>query len=178
MMGYSLGGKIVLQLIELFPGRINSVFLFAPDGIKNSWSSGFVTRNKAGKMIYRLIIHDPSRFFRFVKMLKDMNLVHEKLSEFLYNSLSTPEKRQQVWDVWICFRDIIPDIKNIQNIIDRDRISIHLFFGKYDRIIPPSIGESFIRRLKNKNVLHVVEMGHVMVKAKLNEYLLSTVNSL
>ena len=174
LMGYSLGGKIVLQLIELFPGKVNSVFLFAPDGIKTSWSSGFVTRNKAGKMMYRRIIHDPSRFFRFVKMLKDLNLMHEKLSEFLHNSLSTAEKRQQVWDVWMCFRDIIPDIKKIQNIINRNEIPIHLFFGKYDRIIPPSIGESFTRGLNNKSSLHVIEMGHVMIKEKMNDFLLPT----
>ncbi len=177
LMGYSLGGKIVLQLIELFPDQINTVFLFAPDGIRNAWSNGFVTRNKIGKGIYQRIINDPSRFLRFVTMLKGMNLIHEKLSDFLHNSLNTREKRQQVWDVWMCFRDIIPDIQNIQNIINQHNISIHLYFGKYDRIIPPSIGESFVSRLKNKTGLHVIEMGHVMVREKMNEFLKSTVGN-
>jgi len=172
LMGYSLGGKIALQLLELFPERINAVFLFAPDGIRNNWSNGFVTRNKIGKTIYGRMIQDPSRFLRLVKMLQSMNVLHEKLSDFLHRSMSTKEKRQQVWDVWICFRDIKPNIRNIQDLINEKSIRIHLFFGKYDRVIPPSIGKKFLQRLKDKTSLHVVDMGHVMLKDKLNEYLL------
>ncbi len=171
LMGYSLGGKIVLQLIELFPDQVNTVFLFAPDGIKNNWSNGFVTRNKIGRGIYQRIINDPSRFLRFVKMLKQMNLVHEKFSDFIHHSLNTREKRQQVWDVWMCFRDIKPNISNIQYLVNEHSISIHLFFGKHDHIIPPSIGKNFIRRLKNKSALHIVDTGHIMLKEKMNYYL-------
>ena len=105
-----------------------------------------------------------------------MNLIHEKLSDFLHNSLNTREKRQQVWDVWMCFRDIVPNIPNVQSIINQHDISIHLYFGKYDRIIPPEIGESFVKGLKNKSGLHVVEMGHVMVREKMNEVLKSMVD--
>jgi len=171
LMGYSLGGKIALQLLEFFPERVISIFLFAPDGIRNNWSSGFVTRNTLGKKIYGRIIDDPSRFFHLVKLLKKMNLLHEKLSEFLHQSLNTREKRQQVWDVWLCFRDIRPDIRKIQHTINEKDITVHLYFGKYDRIIPPSIGENFMKGLKNRNGLHVVEMGHVMIRDKMNQYL-------
>ncbi len=173
LMGYSLGGKIALQLIEFFPERINTVFLFAPDGIRNNWSNGFVTRNSVGRKIYQRIINDPSRFLRLVKMLKNTKLIHEKLSDFLHISMDTREKRQQVWDVWICFRDIKPNISKIQHSINERDISIHLFFGKYDRIIPTSIGKNFVRGLKNKNSLHIVDMGHIMIREKMNDYLLS-----
>jgi pimeloyl-ACP methyl ester carboxylesterase len=176
LMGYSLGGKIALQLIELFPAEINTVFLFAPDGIRNSWSNGFVTRNKIGKKIYSRIIQNPSRFLRFVKMLKDMNLVHEKFSDFIHNSLDTREKRQQVWDVWICLRDIKPKISSIRNLVNEYNISVELFFGKYDHVIPPAVGKYFIAGLKNKNGLHVVEMGHIMLREKMNEYLAGSLN--
>ena len=172
LMGYSLGGKIVLQLVELFPEKVTTVFLFAPDGIRNNWSNGFVTRNKIGKTIYRRVIQNPSRFLRLVKMLQNMNLLHEKLSDFLHHTMSSREKRQQVWDVWTCFRDIKPDIRNIQEIINKKSIHAHLFFGKSDRVIPPTIGKKFLRRLTNKNSLHVIEMGHVMLKDKLNDYLI------
>jgi len=100
-----------------------------------------------------------------------MNLIHEKLSDFLHHSMNTHEKRQQVWDVWICFRDIKPSISAIQTIIYRNKIEMHLFFGKFDRIIPPVIGENFVRHLDRKDSLHVVDMGHVMVKDKLNDFI-------
>ena len=172
VMGYSLGGKIALQLIEFFPKQINGAFLFAPDGIRNNWSNGFVTKSKIGKKIYKRIIDDPSRFFKLVKTLKSINIINPKISDFLHHSLATQEKRKQVWDVWVYFRDILPNIKKIQDIINENNISVHLFFGKYDTIIPPSIGKGFISQLKNKNALHIVDMGHVMIREKMNAYLL------
>ncbi|MCX6292001.1 MAG: alpha/beta hydrolase [Bacteroidetes bacterium] len=171
LMGYSLGGKIVLQLIQLFPEQVDAVFLFAPDGIRGNWSNGFVIGNRLGEKIYQRIIDDPSRFLRFVRVLKEMNMVHEKLSDFLHQSLETREKRQKVWDVWICFRHIKPGIQKIQEIINREKISLHLFFGKHDLIIPPSIGEQFVKNIDQEKCLHIVDTGHVMIREKMNDYL-------
>lgn len=176
LMGYSLGGKIVLQLVEFFPDQVQTVLLFAPDGIRNRWSNGFVTKNKLGEKIFQHVIVNPSRFFRLVNMLKDMKLIHEKLSGFLQNALNTREKRQMVWDVWLCFRDIKPNISKIQELVNKHQINMHLFFGKYDKIIPPIIGEQFTDKLKNKNNLHVVDMGHNLVSEKMNDYLLRTIS--
>ena len=173
LMGYSLGGKIVLQLIEFFSDKINTVFLFAPDGIRSNMTSGFVTRNALGKKLYAQVMNNPARLFSIVKMLRGMKLIHEKMSEFVHSSLSTQEKRQQVWNVWMCFRDIRPDIPFIQRLINNHHIKMHLFFGKYDRIIPPSIGENFLKKLSDKNCLHIVEMGHNLIQEKMNGYLLN-----
>jgi len=176
LMGYSLGGKIALQLIEFFPDQINTVFLFAPDGIRNNWSNGFVTRNVIGKKLYQRVIKDPSRFFRIVKMLQNMNLIHEDLSDFLHASLETNEKRKLVWDVWMYFRNIKPNISKIQKLINAHQIKMHLFFGKYDPVIPPVIGENFIKKLTDKNCLHAVDMGHNLIREKMNGYLLEVLN--
>ena len=172
LMGYSLGGKLALQLIELFPDKVITAFLFAPDGIRNNWSSGFVTNYGTGKKLFQGIIKDPSRFFRIVRMLQRISLIHEKLSDFIQNSLDTREKRQLVWNVWMCFREIKPNSSKIRAIINQHKIQMHLFFGKYDRVIPPSIGEQFVNKLTDKNCLHVVDMGHNLIKEKMNDYLL------
>ena len=41
LMGYSMGGKICLSLLEKFANRIDDIFLFAPDGIKINFWYGF-----------------------------------------------------------------------------------------------------------------------------------------
>ena len=168
LMGYSLGGKIALQLIELFPDRINTVILFAPDGIRNNWENGFVTNTSLGKRLYQRIINDPSSLFKVAKLLKALKIINPKLLDFVHNQLSTREKRQLVWDVWRCFRDIKPNIINIRRIVNKNRITIHLFFGKYDSIIPPSIGKKFASGLTDKNALHIIESGHNLIREKMN----------
>jgi pimeloyl-ACP methyl ester carboxylesterase len=172
LMGYSLGGRIVLQLISLFTDRINTVILFAPDGIRNNWENSFITKTSFGKMVYQRIINNPSRLFKIVTLLKTIKLINPKLSDFVHNQLSTREKRQLVWDVSRYLQNIKPDVSNIQRIINTNKINIHLFFGKYDSIIPPSIGKRFVRGLNNKSVLHIVESGHNLVREKMNAELI------
>jgi len=172
LMGYSLGGKIVLQLIELFPSKVRSAFLIAPDGLKLNFSNAFVTRSLAGKVLYQRVINDPSGLFRLVTLAEKSGLVNKKLCDFVRDSLSTRRKRELVWDVWMCFRDIRPSVKNVQRLVKANGISIHLFFGRYDRIIPASIGEKFMKSSAGNHTLHVVEAGHNLVKEKLNSALL------
>ena len=171
LMGYSLGGKIVLQLIELFPGRINTAFLIAPDGLRPIVSNAFVTRSALGKILYQRIINDPSGFFRLVDFLHRIKLVNRKMRDFIRESLSTRKKREMVWDVWMCFRELHPSVKKVQRIVNENGIRLHLFFGLYDRIIPPSIGQKFVKGISDRHSLHIVEAGHNLVKEKLNKSL-------
>jgi hypothetical protein len=60
----------------------------------------------------------------------------------------------------------------IQHIINKKNINIHLFFGKYDTIIPPAIGQKFVRGLDNKNALHILESGHNIFRERVNKELL------
>ena len=46
--------------------------------------------------------------------------------------------------------------------------SVEFFAGKFDKVIPPVIGKQFVKGLKNKKSLHIVEAGHQMVNEKLN----------
>src|SRR5262245_4256942 len=160
LMGYSLGGKIALQLVGLFPTRIGQVFLFAPDGIRNSLSNAFVTRSIIGRKVYARIIRNPAGLFRLVRYLEKLKVLNPKLAAFVRESLSTPAKPEMVWNVSMCFRDIRPDIHKVQQHINRNGIGVHLFFGRYDRIIPPAVGERFAKGLQQQDVLHVVEAGH------------------
>ena len=171
LMGYSLGGRIALQLIELFPDRIDTAILLAPAGILNTWENNFITNNILGKRVNQHIINDPSPLFALVKLLRSLGIISPKRYEFVVNQLSTREKRQLVSDVWKCFHRIKPDVANLQHILNKRKINVHLFFGKYDAIIPPAIGERFVSKLNDKSVLHIVEMGHNLLKEKMNDEL-------
>jgi len=177
LMGYSLGGKIVLQLIELFPTQVQDAYLIAPDGIELNFSNAIVTRSMLGKMLYGRIIKDPSGLFRLIKLAEKSGLLNKKLATFVRDSLSTRPKRQMVWDVWMCFRDIRPSVKNVQRLVNENGIRMHLLFGKYDRIIPPSIGEKFMQGISGNHTLHIVETGHNLVKEKLNPSIEAAVGS-
>ena len=166
VMGYSLGGKIALQLVQSLPERIDAVLLFAPDGLKVSLTNAFVARSVIGQMLYRRIMRDPVWFFRLLQLMHSAGIVDAKIHDFIRESLSTQERREMVWNVWRCFRDIRPSASRIRQAVERHPIRLHLFFGAYDKIIPPSIGKSFVRELGQPGALHVVESGHKLIREK------------
>jgi len=171
LLGYSIGGKLALKLIELFPDEVRSVLLFAPDGIKLSYWYRFVTGSMPGKWIYKRLMLHPARYMRIVNVFENLRLVNPQTAVFVRNSLDTHGKREMVYKTWMCMRNLDPDTRKIKNIINEKNLDFHLFFGKYDKVILPSIGKKFARGLRNKKSLHILDAGHQLVKEKINHEL-------
>jgi len=171
LLAYSLGGRISLQLIELFPDKIDTVFLFAPDGLHHSFGYNFSTKTSLGKFLFKRFIKSPYLAFLIMKLGKSTGLIKDSVYKFLIMQLDTKAKRQKVFDTHIFFRNIHPDLENVQHILNTKNIKLHLFFGKYDTIIPPRYGKEFMKGLNDKEALHILESGHHLIKESVNEVL-------
>lgn len=171
LAGYSLGGKTVLTLVQLMPNKINAVWLFAPDGIQITWWYKFASHSYVGKKIYQKIIQNPAPFFQLVSLLVKVKIISKKLERFIMVQMDTQEKRQLVYDVWMIYRQIEPDKRLVANQARKCCIKVHLYFGKYDRIIPPSIGKRFAKILGEQGRLNLLETGHLLLQKETLEVL-------
>jgi pimeloyl-ACP methyl ester carboxylesterase len=166
ILGYSMGGKVALTLLELFPERVDSICLFAPDGFKVAWWYKFASGTKLGNWLYKYTLHHPGWFFFLAKSLFKLRLVGEKLYRFAMMHIDTHEKRQLVYDVWMTYRKIIPDLELVKANLVKNQVSMYLFFGNYDRIIEPGFGENFMKLIAEteaKVEMHTLPVGHNML---------------
>lgn len=161
LIGYSLGGKLCMCLIEILPGKIDNVFLMAPDGIKIGFWNKFVSQTKVGHLVFKQVVKNPKPAFILLKILKKGKLIHHKVDNFLQIQLEEEHNRSRILKMWLLFKDLIPDLTRIQKHIFRYNINFVMFFGKYDLIIPVKLGEQFQKGLK-KPALHILECGHMM----------------
>jgi pimeloyl-ACP methyl ester carboxylesterase len=161
LMGYSLGGKLCLCLIELMPGKIDHVFLMAPDGIKIGFWNRFVSQTVPGRLVFDQVVKNPKPALALIGYLRKGKLIHQKVDSFLRIQLEEVHNRERILKMWLLFKDLIPDHKRIQKHIFRYNINIEMFFGKYDLIIPAKLGIEFQKGLK-KPALHILECGHLM----------------
>jgi len=60
MMAYSLGGKVVLETVNLFATRVDELLLFAPDGFKRVKFYEFLSLSPIGRWVYRGVIKRPN----------------------------------------------------------------------------------------------------------------------
>jgi len=136
LLGYSMGGRLSLALVEILPERINKVFLFATDGIWNSFWFNFSTRNWLGKYLFKRFTFKPTPFFRILNLLVSIKIIPAKLKQIANINTSSEEKRIQVFNTWSCLTLIRIDLKLVERNISHYNIDLEISTGKYDQIIP------------------------------------------
>lgn len=166
LLGYSMGGRLALHLFQTMPAQVKGLVLLAPDGIRqNSWH-WFATKTWLGHRIFRYNIYRPGFLFFLMNCLRKLRLLNESVYKFSYRQMNELEQRLQVYNVWTCLRQIWPSVSSIQKYAAAYPVSILLVFGKYDRIIPPVIGERFCRQVPQARLL-VLEKGHQLLSSEL-----------
>lgn len=171
LLGFSLGGRIVLQLTIAYAERINRVFLLAPDGLKISRWYRFVTHWRIGRRLFKRVVVNPNNFFAIAGFFRKLRLVGAKQYKFALGNFDTKEKREKVYNVWMIFRNILPDPYIVKVSLDENQVILHLVFGAYDTIIPSVWGKKFSKGLDTPVTFDVLEMGHNLLKEKVAEEL-------
>lgn len=171
LLGYSLGGKIALSILQYLPEKVTALYLFAPDGIKKNKWYNLVSSTLLGRLIYKCIIYFPLPFHLFIRILNKIKLLSTRLYKFVYNQTDTFEKRMRVYKVWLTYKRINPNIDLVQQAIAKNKIHTHIFFGRYDKVIPPEIGKNFISKIKRNTHMHVIYVGHNLICEKTIHYI-------
>lgn len=134
--GFSMGGKFALATLQLFPKRIESCWLLAPDGITESPWYGLATRFWLSKNLFRFFVSNVSRFKKLAELLVKLGLVEKSAVKFAETTLSTSEQRERVYRSWIGFSLIRADMKVVARLVSENKIDVKIFLGKHDALLP------------------------------------------
>lgn len=159
LMGFSMGGKFALTLVELMPQRIQELFLIAPDGIKTSFWYNIATYPGWLQQLFKRTVLRPEPFFKMLQVLNKYNLVHKSLLRFAHYQMDSTSKRLRVYRSWIGFRDLNFDIRKIVALLNRCKVPVTMFLGEYDEIISPRRVAVFVDAL-DQGELVLLKTGH------------------
>lgn len=171
LMGYSMGGRVALCVLQDMASRINRFYLLAPDGLKNNPWHMFVTQTAIGNRIFRHATYHPQVFFGLLNTWHRLKLLNASVYKFALNSMNKLEKRELVYTVWTCMRKMMPDKKLCRKLLAQYKIPTLLIFGKFDRVIPPVLGVRFMDSTFPGKML-VLERGHQLLSDELGEVIL------
>ncbi len=139
LAGFSLGGKMVLKMIEVAPGKVDRMLLIAPDGLRVNPLYWLATNTTIGKLLFELVIAYPQPFLWTSSALAKLGLMDKRIHVFVTAQMGTYEKRKKVLDTWLTFRNITPSLDQVRKRIWRYQIRPTLVFGKRDRVIHPKL---------------------------------------
>ena len=166
LMGYSLGGRICLQLFELMPEKIEKLVLLAPDGLKvNAWY-WLATQTQMGNRLFKFTMKKPQWFFGLLQLLNKLHFINQSVFKFVRHYINNKKARLQLYERWMVLRKIKPDLKKIKQQIKQQGTDVRLTYGKHDRIILPARGEKFCDGIEGHCKINIINAGHQVLHEK------------
>lgn len=166
LMGYSLGGRFGLCIIEKFGAFIENCYLLAPDGIKSNFWYRLISNTYNGRAFYKFLISKPGFLNFLLASALILKIVNQFELKFINEQIDSLEKRQLVYKSWIQFRKLKPDLQRVLLNIRKNHIQLHVFVGKYDYIILPENISQWMKRLPKYCQLTIVSGGHNIFNEK------------
>jgi pimeloyl-ACP methyl ester carboxylesterase len=166
MLGYSMGGRIALQLLEVMPDRVDKVVLLAPDGLKVNIWYWFATHTYMGKKLFSYTMEHPGWLFWVLQTASKFKLVNQSILKFTRYYIHDTRVRRQLYERWICMRFFRPRLAWIKKLIHTRRIPVRLLYGQYDRIIRYERGQKFRRGIESFCTLQLIQAGHQVLQEK------------
>lgn len=165
VLGFSMGAKFAMATLEAFPNRVIEIVLLAPDGVKTSFWYSLATYPIALRKVFKSMIGNHTRFLRIASAAKKLGLIDKGVLRFVETQMDSEEKRRRVYYSWVVFRHLKFDIDEIRDLINKHKISLRLFVGRYDKIIKPEN----MKRLTSR--IEILDAGHNDLPRKFKDYL-------
>jgi pimeloyl-ACP methyl ester carboxylesterase len=159
LMGYSMGGRVCLTIMELMPESIDKVLLVAPDGLAFNPLYYFVTKTAVGRQLFNNMLTKPDKYLKFFDKLKERKWIDENRHKFAMYYLQSAPSRSFLMQVWPGMAKLVPDTNKVRRAIKQYGISVTIYMGAYDRIMPPKLAERFKKGLSTVH-LHIPQKGH------------------
>lgn len=164
-MGYSMGGRVCLCIMELIPEMVQQVLLVAPDGLVFNFFYYFVTHLSLGRYLFRKFLTSQTIYRPVVTGLHKMRLLDISRYRFVMHYLESESSRNMLLKVWPAMRLLLPDQKKVKEHIRRYHIPVSIFMGKFDRVIPVKLATKFSKGLPTVH-LHVLPKGHKLLDGR------------
>jgi pimeloyl-ACP methyl ester carboxylesterase len=164
-LGFSMGGKFALALLELFPNQLVEIFLLAPDGIKTNFWYSLATYPLAFRKFFKSMIAHHGRFLAVARVAHKLKLIDRGVLRFVEFQMNTEEKRKRVYYSWVVFRHLKFELDEIASLLNEKKIPTTLIIGRYDKIITAKNMEPFVKKLHTIR-FEVIDAGHNDLIAK------------
>ena len=169
LIGYSLGARFALTLVETMASRIKQLILIAPDGIKSSRWYQLASGTRLGNYLLRHTVIRPRPFFWALRQAHQWQMINKSVVKFVESHMNTRANRFWVYRRWVAFRHIQPNLSRVKRQCNTYRIEVTIFIGEYDAVVKKKAISSFHKSLNNSR-LHYLPCGHAALIEKVTDY--------
>ena len=174
VLGYSMGGRVALFMIEQFAKRIDHLYLLAPDGLKTNFWNWFVTNTHTGKGIYGLAISNPEIVHTISATGQKLRVLPASIDKFLDINFSTKGLRLRIYRVWQLYKNITFSQAQLAELINENKIKTDIVIGHKDPVVKTELCENFHKKIDRNSTLHKIKAGHDLFRPFVIEFFQKT----
>jgi pimeloyl-ACP methyl ester carboxylesterase len=173
LLGYSMGGRVALQVLQQLPAQIEKLVLLAPDGLRmNPWYY-LATQTRWGNQLFRYTMNHPRWFQQLANLLRRTRCINRSIAKFVHHYIDRASVREHLYRVWTTMHAFRPHLKTIRTEIIKRRIPVALVFGRYDRVIASKYGRKFQKGAESYIAIHELQEGHQLLRPKHHDFIIS-----
>ena len=173
LVGFSLGGRLALKLLQESPEHICKLVLLAPDGLKvNRWY-WIATQTQLGNRLFAFTMKYPQWFFKIMQLGERLRVVNSSIQKFARQHIHNEPVRNDLYKRWTCMRRFTPQLHDVQKQVLQHHITVCLLYGAHDRMILPHRGKKFKNGIESLCTLQVIDSGHQVLHEKNAAYITS-----
>lgn len=157
ILGHSIGARLAISLFLQPKAPFHRLVLTAPDGIRDSIIYRFATRTKIGQWAMKQLTLHPRLVMGLASILKQLKIIPPGLFRLIESQYNTQEKAERIRKTWLTLSWPSFSEERMNQVIGGGK-QVLACFGKYDRVIRPSIGKKLEKQCQVKVV--ILDKGH------------------
>jgi pimeloyl-ACP methyl ester carboxylesterase len=166
LLGFSMGGRMSLSILQAIPHRIQKMILLAPDGLKINFWYWLATQTWIGNRLFHFTMKHPAWFFYIILLGNKLRVINRSVYNFTKHYIHDKTMRRQLYLRWSGFRRIKPGLTEIKKKIAQHEIEVQLVYGAFDRIIRHERGTKFSKGIGPYCKMQILQSGHQLLQEK------------
>jgi hypothetical protein len=142
---------------------VNEYVAVGPASLNPGKLVRFFGKNKHGNKFIERVALSKSALPGMIKLLKRLAIINEEEYKILFGEVGTEELRFNFYACLTYMRFLDTDESRLVAALNGNKIKSIFIFGRRDKSFPPGIGDKFIRKLNQAEVV-ILEEGHEMMK--------------
>ena len=172
VLGYSLGGRLVLASLLSLNDLVEKVYLVAPDGLGTRWMSvpdllpSWSRRKLSG------LLHNPTWLLRITASLRKARLIDPFIQRYLSYHLRDPKRRHRLLATWVSAAGFQVSKKDFNRArAQNGTMPLTFILGSKDPLVSEAKVRSWLNGTPNTKI-QVLPKGHLLIDEELAEWIL------
>lgn len=169
-MGFSLGGRIILSMLDFFPQQLQGIHLIAPDGLATyrtfypSLVPKFVRRG-----LSHSIARHPNSWLRLAQRLHDWRLLDHFSLIYIEKQLKTSIQTDRLFKTWLSLPNFPVSARQSRRALLQRNLPLSLTLGTRDKFVNTDSIKRWSKLIPQVQ-LRVFDQGHQLVNHELGLY--------